>query len=108
MTVPRRPRGREDDAAFVGLGKAIVHLREKRGMDCDELAEKIEEDSAVMEKIERGEVDADWATLRVIARALGLPLDVLMELAEEQAPGEGGEEWRRWTREAEQKREEEP
>jgi len=35
---------------------------------------------------------------------LGLPLDALIELAEEHAPGEGGEEWRRWTREAEQER----
>lgn len=104
--MPRRPRSREDDAAFVGMGNAIVQLREQRGMARDDLAEKIEEDPAVVGKIEGGEVDADWATLRVIAQALGMPLDVLMELAEEQAPGEGGEEWRRWRRAAEQRREE--
>lgn len=104
--MPVRPRNREDDAAFVGMGKAIVHLREHRGWDRDELAAKIEETPAVMGKIERGEVNADWATLRVIAQALELPLDALMELAEECAPGEGGEEWRRWTRAAERERRE--
>ena len=37
-------------------------------------------------------------------RELELPLDALIELAEESAPGEGGEEWRRWSREAERER----
>jgi ribosome-binding protein aMBF1 (putative translation factor) len=100
----RRRRNGEDDAAFIGMGKAIVYLREQRGMERDELAEKIEEDPAALGKVEGGEVNADWATLRVIAYMLGLPLDALIELAEEHAPGEGGEEWRRWTREAEQER----
>jgi ribosome-binding protein aMBF1 (putative translation factor) len=102
---PRRARTREDDASFEGMGLAILHIREQRGMDRDELAVKIEEDPAVLGKIERGEVDADWATLRVIAHALDLPLDALMELAEENAPGPGGDEWRRHTRESEEKRE---
>lgn len=103
--MPRRARTCEDDAAFIGMGRAIVLIREQRGMDRDELAEKIEEEPQVLGKIERGEVDADWATLRVIAHALDLPLDVLVELAEEHAPGPGGEEWRRHTREIEQERE---
>jgi ribosome-binding protein aMBF1 (putative translation factor) len=98
----RRPRNREDDASFVGMGRAITHLREKRGWDRHELAEKIEEDPASLEKVERGKVDADWATLRVIAHALDLPLDALMELAEEHAPGPGGDEWRQHTRESEE------
>lgn len=88
------------------MGKAIVHVREQRGISRDDLAAKIEEESPVLGKIERGEVNADWATLRVIAQALDLPLDALMELAEEHAPGEGGDEWRRWTRTAEQVRDE--
>jgi hypothetical protein len=48
-----------------------------------------------MERIERGEIDADWATLRLLARELKLPLKALIALAEERAPGEGGAQWRR-------------
>jgi ribosome-binding protein aMBF1 (putative translation factor) len=103
--VSRRPRTAEDDAAFKGMGLAIVHLREQRGMDRDELAAKIEEAPDALGKIERREVNADWATLRVIAHALDLPLDMLMELAEEHAPGPGGEEWRNQTRQIERERE---
>ena len=101
---PRRPRSPEDDAAFKGMGLAIVHIREQRGMDREELAAKIEEEPAVVGKIERGEVNADWATLRVVANALDLPLDALMELAEENAPGPGGDEWREQTRKSEEAR----
>lgn len=49
-------------------------------------------------------VNADWATLRTGARALELPLDVPIHLAQSAAPGEGGEEWRRWSREAKARR----
>lgn len=87
------------------MGIAIAHIREQRGMSRDSFAAKIEEEPAVVEKIERGEVNADWATLRVVAYALDLPLDALMELAQEHAPGAGGDEWRKRSRESEQKRE---
>jgi ribosome-binding protein aMBF1 (putative translation factor) len=60
-----------------------------------ELAREIEEDLPILERIERGEVNADWATLRVIAAALALPLPALFELAEELAPGPGGAQWRK-------------
>jgi ribosome-binding protein aMBF1 (putative translation factor) len=99
-----RHRNREDDASFVGMGETIIQLREKRGMSRDDLAEMIEEEPAILERLERGEANADWAMLRVIAYALTLPLRTLIELAEEAAPGEGGEEWRRKTREVESKR----
>lgn len=54
-----------------------------------------------MEQIETGNIDANWATLRAIARALHLPMNALIKAAEVYAPGLGGEEWRRHTREAE-------
>ena len=79
-------------------------LRERAGITPAELAEKIGVREPDMEKIERGEVDADWATLRILAKELKLPLDALIELAEECAPGEGGEQWRGWSREAERER----
>lgn len=80
------------------MGQSITVLREQRGMDRDTFAARIEEDRPTLEKIERGAVNADWGTLRAVARVLCLPLDVLVELAEECAPGPGGDAWRRWTR----------
>lgn len=82
----------------------MVMLRERVGISCADLSEKIGVRESDMERIERGEIDADWATLRFLARELKVPLDALIELAEERAPGEGGEQWRRWSREAERER----
>jgi len=82
----------------------VAVLRERVGMSCSELAEQIDMREPDMARLERGELDADWATLRLLARELALPLHALIELAEESAPGEGGEEWRRWSREAERER----
>jgi len=99
-----RHRTAEDDAAFVGLGTAIVGLRKGRDLTPDQLAERMgEDDAAGLTRVERGEANADWAFLRAAAKALGVPLVRLLELAEEQAPGEGGDEWRAWTREAERR-----
>jgi ribosome-binding protein aMBF1 (putative translation factor) len=82
------------------MGMAISMLRERAGMSGADLAEKIDVRETDVQELERGELDADWASLRVIARELELPLKALIELAEESAPGEGGEKWRRWSREA--------
>lgn len=86
------------------MGAAITTLRQRHGWSSGELAEKIEARQLEVERLERGELVADWATLRVLARVLGLPLPALLELAEESAPGEGGDEWRRWSRGAERER----
>jgi ribosome-binding protein aMBF1 (putative translation factor) len=102
--MPSLPRSPEDDASFQGMGTAISMVRERVGMSSAELAETIGIREVDMQQLERGELDADWATLRVVARELELPLGALIELAEESAPGEGGEQWRRWSREAEGER----
>jgi ribosome-binding protein aMBF1 (putative translation factor) len=86
------------------MGRAVVMLRERAGMSRADLSEKIGLRESDMERIERGEIDADWATLRSLAREFKLPLEALIKLAEERAPGEGGEQWRRWSREAERER----
>lgn len=83
------------------MGKTISMLRERAGISRADLAERIEVREPDMERIERGQVNADWATLRSLAKQFELPLSALIELAEECAPGEGGEQWRRWSREAE-------
>lgn len=99
--MPPRPRNQEDDAAFQGLGRVITEIRERRGMNPDEFAKRIGKQGRTVERLERGELNADWGTLRLTARAPEIPLDSLIELAEEAAPGPGGEEWRRWSRTAE-------
>jgi transcriptional regulator with XRE-family HTH domain len=86
------------------MGAVVALLRERIGISRADLAEKIVVRESDMERIERGEVNADWATLRDLAREFKLPLEALIELAEERAPGEGGEQWRRWSREAERER----
>jgi transcriptional regulator with XRE-family HTH domain len=99
---PRRPpRDEEEAAAFTGMGQAITVIRERRGMDRDELAAKAEMTRPELEKVERGELDEWWGGLRVIAKAFGMPVSALMIEAEEFAPGKGGERWRQSSRDAE-------
>jgi transcriptional regulator with XRE-family HTH domain len=99
---PREPRDAEEAAAFKGMGQAITVIREQRGMDREELAAKSEMTPAELEKIEDGEIDEWWGGVRLIAKALAMPLGALMVEAEESAPGPGGEAWRQnTTREAE-------
>lgn len=97
----RKPRDSEEAAAFKGLGQAITVVRERRSMGRDELAGKCEMTVPELEKIERGELDEWWGGLRLIAKALDMPLAALLIEAEEFAPGPGGERWRQTSREAE-------
>lgn len=86
------------------MGQAIAALRERRQLSRDELAAEAGLPDPSLEAIEEGAVDADWGTLRKLASALGVPLEELMQAAEELAPGPGGEQWRRWSREAKEER----
>jgi transcriptional regulator with XRE-family HTH domain len=97
----RPPRDEEEAAAFKGMGQAVTILRERRGMDRDELASRCEMAPAEVEEIERGELDERWGDLRVLAKGLDIPLPALLMEAEEFAPGPGGEQWRRSAGEAE-------
>jgi len=97
----RAPRDEEEAAAFKGMGHAITDIRERRGMDLDELASKCEMTPARLEEIENGESDEPWGDLCLVAKGLEMPVPALFMAAEEAAPGRGGEQWRQWTREAE-------
>ena len=83
------------------MGQAITVIRERRGIDRDELAAKCEMTRPELEQIERGEIDEWWGGIRLVAKALDTPLPALLMEAEEFAPGAGGEQWRQRTREAE-------
>lgn len=94
----QRPRDAEEAAAFEGMGQAITVIRERRGMSREGLAAKCEMTPDELEKIEGGEIDESWGGIRLIAKALDMPLGALMIEAEEFAPGPGGEAWRQNTR----------
>lgn len=69
--MPRRPRTAEDDAAFKGMGLAIAYLREQRGMECDDLAAKIEEAPEALEKIDPGLREGGQKARATVRRAPG-------------------------------------
>lgn len=99
---PRRePRDDEEAAAFKGMGQAITLIRERRSLDRDTIASRAEMTREELERIERGEIDEWWGGIRLVAKALDIPLSALFMEAEEFAPGPGGEQWRQSTREAE-------
>ena len=101
MTSRRPPRDEEEAAAFKGMGQAVTIIRERRGMDRDDLASRCEMTPAELEEIERGELDEPWGDLRLVAKGLDIPLPQLLMEAEEFAPGPGGEQWRQSAGEAE-------
>lgn len=84
-----RRQTKEDVARFKGMGLAVAELREDRRMNKASLAGKAEVGLSTLRKIERGERDAKWGTLRRLASALDIPLDAMVELADELAPGIG-------------------
>lgn len=86
-----RKRSAEEKAAFKGMGLAIIELRKSRGLSKAGLASKAEVAPSALRRIELGETNAKWGTLRRLASALQIPLDALMETADELAPGVGRE-----------------
>ena len=87
--MPSRERSKEEEASFIGMGLAIIELREDRRLSKTDLAGKAEVGISTLRAIEQGESDARWGTLRRIAPALSIPLDALIEMAEELTPGFG-------------------
>jgi transcriptional regulator with XRE-family HTH domain len=98
---PEPPHDEEHVASLKGMGHAITIIRERRRMTREELAPKAEMTVEELEAIERGELHERWGGLRAMAQALGMTLPELLNQAEEQAPGPGGEQWRRRSGEAE-------
>lgn len=87
--MPKSGRSAEDVAFFKGMGLAIVQLREDRKLDSSELAAKAGISPSTLRLVERGKTEAKLRTLRRLAAALGIPLDALIEMADELAPGVG-------------------
>jgi transcriptional regulator with XRE-family HTH domain len=87
--VAKRSVSKEDAASFKGMGLAVVHLREDRRLSQIDLARRAKIGVSTLREIERGQSDARWGTLRRLASALEIPLDAVIEMADELAPGIG-------------------
>lgn len=87
--MPRSCPAKEDAAIFKGMGLAIAEVRGARGLSKSALAAKAGISPSALGQIEFGNADAKWGTLRRLASAMEIPLDVLAEMAEELALGIG-------------------
>jgi transcriptional regulator with XRE-family HTH domain len=104
ISEPEPPHDEEQIASLKGMGHAITIIRERRGLSREEVAPKAEMTVGELEAIERGELHERWGGLRTVAQALGVTLPALINQAEEQAPGPGGEQWRRRSGAAERRK----
>ena len=80
--------GESQEAQNVALGRAIRALREKAGLSEEELAGRAEMPVAELRRVEAGEVEADWGTLRHLAYGLETNLSNVFRLAEFDHPEE--------------------
>jgi transcriptional regulator with XRE-family HTH domain len=75
-------------SAQPALGQAVRALRQKAGMSQEALAARAGLDASSIARVEAGQVDPTWGSMRRIASGLGIPLEELAELAE--TFGQGG------------------
>lgn len=70
-----------------GLGKAVLSLRRKAGVDQQALGERAGVPASLIADVESGLVDPTWGDMRKVAAALGISLERLSEVAEEYEDG---------------------
>lgn len=68
----------------MNLGRAVKLCRTGRGLTQADLAKRAQISPATVSLIETGERDASLATIKNIAMALGMPLEILVFLASDQ------------------------
>jgi transcriptional regulator with XRE-family HTH domain len=78
-------------SAQPALGEAVRTLRQKTGLSQDALAARAGLDPSSIARIEAGNMDPSWGSMRRIAGGLGIPLEDLAELAEDLERGSPGE-----------------
>ena len=72
-----------------GLASAVRILRERAGLSPSEVAERAGISTSGLNRIEGGDHDPSWGDMRRVAQGLGVSLEVLAEVAEENEQ-EGG------------------
>jgi transcriptional regulator with XRE-family HTH domain len=70
-----------------GLGNAVRILRERAGLSPEEVAERGGISTSWLRRIESGDHDPSWGSMRRVARGLGVSMEVLSEVAEENEQG---------------------
>jgi transcriptional regulator with XRE-family HTH domain len=65
------------------LGEAIWRVRDERGLEQDDVAEKADLASSQLSRLEHGHINPSWGTIRRVAAALGLPMSELVARAEQ-------------------------
>lgn len=73
---------RRDDPQ-IGLGQAIKTLRHEKKLSQETLGHRSEIHPTWISHIESGRINPTWGNVRRIARGLGVPLEQLAALAEE-------------------------
>lgn len=73
---------RQSERPQPALGKAIRHLREKRGVTQEDLAAEANLTGRSLSAIETGKANPTWATVGDIASALDVPVSTLAKVAE--------------------------
>lgn len=66
-----------------GLGRAVRILRERAGLGPSQLAERAGISISWLGRIESGDHDPSWGDMRRVARGLGVSMEALAEVAEE-------------------------
>lgn len=78
--MPSRPLPHEPQRA---LGKAVRQLREEAEWNQRVLADRAGISASWLSRIESGDYDPTWGTMRRVAAGLGVSLEKLSEVAEE-------------------------
>jgi transcriptional regulator with XRE-family HTH domain len=65
------------------LGEAIWRTRDERGFEQDDIAEQADLAIWQLSRLEHGQMNPSWGTVRRIAAALGLPMSELVARAEQ-------------------------
>lgn len=76
------PSERDDKKGLRALGRAIRDLRKKGKLSGAELATRAEISNSWLSRIEDGQVNPNWGSVRRIAQGLGVDLEFLAEEAE--------------------------
>lgn len=99
---PRRSRpDEEEDASLRGLGLAVTQLREDLGLSREAAVKKAGLTVPTITGIEKAKTrEPRWGTLRRLAKALEVPVNDLVELGIQLAPGPAGDRLRHRDREA--------
>lgn len=79
------PRPKQNPRSQVALGKAIRQLRTKKEASLESLAADAGISKNMLSLIERGEGNPSWSTVDGIAKALGVSVAKLAQLAEGEA-----------------------